>query len=120
MSSRRSELPENLNCIAHVRAATARWPALSFPACIGDLDVANCGLQVRLQLQSFGFTKGKATQVPVYKGTPLHVLATIIRNEGITGPFKVLHPLCCSLFVRSCSLGTNAATCDIHRQFMHP
>ena len=49
-----------------------------------------CALpQVRLQLQSFGFTKGKATRVPTYKGTPLHVLATIVRNEGITGPFKV-------------------------------
>ena len=45
--------------------------------------------QVRLQLQSFGFTKGEATKVAIYRGTPLHVLATIVRNEGITGPFKV-------------------------------
>ena len=54
--------------------------------------------QVRLQLQSFGFTKGEATKVPTYRGTPLHVLATIIRNEGITGPFKVLRQLCSAGF----------------------
>lgn len=55
----------------------------------GRPDDSRC-VQVRLQLQSFGFTKGEATKVPTYRGTPLHVLATIIRNEGITGPFKVL------------------------------
>jgi hypothetical protein len=56
-------------------------------------------LQVRLQLQSFGFTKGEATKVPVYRGTPLHVLATIVRNEGITGPFKVDCTLCFAVCV---------------------
>ena len=52
---------------------------------------------MRLQLQSFGFTKGKATQVPTYKGSPLHVLATIVRNEGVTGPFKVARSVCCCM-----------------------
>ena len=75
-------------------AATAtvdnRSSPLSHQAVSGiDNPTFEC-LQVRLQLQSFGFTKGKAaTQVPTYKGSPLHVLATIVRNEGITGPFKV-------------------------------
>ena len=69
---------------------------------IVDLEPLGCRLQVRLQLQSFGFTKGKATQVPTYKGTPLHVLATIVRNEGITGPFKVLRTPCSAILQLLC------------------
>lgn len=44
---------------------------------------------MRLQLQSFSFTKGQATVSPVYGTNPWHTLRAIVKNEGLRGPFKV-------------------------------
>ena len=53
--------------------------------------------QVRLQLQSFRFTKrsfmkGAATVAPIYGNSPLHTLRAIVKHEGVLAPFKVTRP----------------------------
>ena len=48
--------------------------------------------QVRLQLQSFSFTKGTATVAPIYGNSPLHTLRAIVKHEGALAPFKVTRP----------------------------